>query len=110
MTELQKEALEAVGKINTELYKKYSKLDAKDKYKDWISITPMLSITISGNYTFIGLSIPSKNTCSIPEFHIYNSEDNDRIYYEKSDKYETFYKFIKRKFIEIKNEVNLIKL
>ena len=24
--------------------------------------------------------------------------------------YETFYKFIKRKFIEIKNEINLIKL
>ena len=36
--------------------------------------------------------------------------DYDRIYYEKGDKYETYYKFIKRKFLEIKENINKIKL
>lgn len=44
------------------------------------------------------------------EITLYNSENNDRIYYEKSDKYETFYKYIKRKFIEIKEEIYSVKL
>jgi hypothetical protein len=58
---------------------------------------------------FISLTIPSEKNI-IPEIQIYHSEDNDRIFYEKSNKYETYYKFIKRKFIEIKKEINSIKL
>lgn len=110
MTEEQKEALEAVEKINEELYKKYSKKDPKNYNYDSLDKMPVLTITFGGNYMFIDLSIPSYENVSLPEIHIYNSENNDRIYYEKSKKYETYYKFIKRKFIEIKNELNAIKL
>lgn len=110
MTEEQKEAFEAVEKINEELFKKYDKLNQKDDYIDWISKMPIASITIAGNYMFIGLSLQSTKTCNLPEITIYNSEDNDRIFYEKGNKYETFYKFIKRKFIEIKEEIYSVKL
>lgn len=110
MTEEQKEAFEAVEKINEEIFKKYDKLNSKDLYVDWIARMPIVSIIFAGNYTLINLSLSSTNECELPEFHIYNSENNDRIYYEKSDKYETFYKFIKRKFIEIKKEINKVKI
>ena len=39
-----------------------------------------------------------------------NTVDDDRIYYEKSDKYETWYQLIKRKWRIAKDEVNMIKL
>jgi hypothetical protein len=110
MTEEQKEAFEAVNKINEELFKKYNKKNENDIYKDWLAVMPIVSITFASGYILIELTIPSTNTCQLPEFVIYNSEDNDRIYYEKSDKYESFYKFIKRKFIEIKQEICNIKL
>lgn len=110
MTEEQKEALEAVEKINEELYFKYSKRNEKDIYKDWIAELPILSIVFASNYLFIGLTIPHTDACELPEMKIYNSECNDRLYYEKSDKYETFYKYIKRKFREIKEEINKVKL
>jgi hypothetical protein len=109
MTTEQQEAFDAVEKINEELFEKYDKLNIVDNYKDWISAMPILSITFAGMYMFISLSIPSVKNI-MPEIQIYNSEDNDRIFYEKSNKYETYYKFIKRKFIEIKKEINSIKL
>lgn len=58
---------------------------------------------------FITLSIPSKNNI-LPDITLYNSEDNDRILYEKKNKYETFYKLIKRKFLEVKEEIQVVKL
>jgi len=106
----QKKAFDAVQKINNELYQKYSKKDPDNCNYDSLDKMPMLSITFANNYTFITLAIPSTNTLHIPELHIYNSEADDRIYYEKSDRYETYYKYIKRKFIEIKNEIYSIKL
>ena len=102
MTQEQQDAFDAVEKINDELFNKYDK-------KNDIGSMPIVSITFAGTYMFISLSLPSVNS-QMPEIHIYNSENNDRIYYEKGDKYETFYKFIKRKFIEIKNEIYSIKL
>jgi hypothetical protein len=56
------------------------------------------------------MSIPSTNDCDLPEINLYHSENDNRIYYEKSDKYETFYTFIKRQFREVKNQLNSIKL
>ena len=105
MTKEQQEAFEAVEKINNELYKKYSKKDPKNFNYDSLDKMPIVSITFAGVYTFIALSIPSPLEIEIPEFRIYNSENNDRIYYEKGDKYETYYKFIKRKFLEIKENI-----
>lgn len=110
MTVDQQAAFDAVEKINEELFKKYDRKNEEDRYKDWLAVMPVVSITIADVYMFIGLTIPSTNTCQLPEIILYNSENDDRIYYEKSDKYESFYKFIKRKFIEVKKEIYAIKL
>ena len=110
MTQDQKDAMEAVERINGELFKKYNRLDENDVYTDWIAKMPILSVTIADNYLFIAMSIPSSDTCDLPEINLYNSENNDRIFYEKSNRYETFYKYIKRKFIEIKEEIYSVKL
>lgn len=98
MTNEQKEAFDAVNKINDELYKKYGKKDT----------LPMLSISLANEMFFISLCIPSE--IYLPEIQLYHSVNDDRIYYEKSDKYETFYKLIKRKFLQVKSELNAIKL
>jgi len=108
MNEEQKSAFDAVEKINDELFIKYDKLNTEDGFKDWLSIMPELCITFCNGKISISLSIPSENY--LPEIYLFNSEQDDRIYYKKSDKYETFYKFIKRKFIEIKKEIYEIKL
>ena len=103
MTKEQIEAFGAVEKINAELYKKYFNRNSLHKM-------PILGITFAGIYMFITVSIPSSDVCAIPEITIYHSENNDRVFYEKGNTYETFYKFIKRKFIKIKNELYAIKL
>lgn len=109
MTQEQQEAFEVVEKINDELYKKYSKKDPKKSNYDSLDLMPILEITFASVYMFITLSIQSKKQL-IPEITLYNSENNDRIFYEKGNKYETFYKFIKRKFIEVKEEIYDVKL
>lgn len=96
MNEEQKEIFDAVEKINEELFKKYNKLDK-------IDYLPIVSCRFGSGYSTISISIASE--FQIPEFNIYFSEQDDRIYYEKSNKYETFYKFIKRKFRMIKEEI-----
>jgi hypothetical protein len=90
--EIREEIELAVDKINDEL------ID-----KDILDVG--FSFTFSGPYAFIGISLLNGE-----EFNIYNSEDNDRKYYEKSDSYEPFYDLIKRRFLEIKRELNKIKL
>ena len=70
---------------------------------------PILSITLANSHIFISLNLQSSNL-EMPEIKLYNSYNNDRIYYEKQDKYESFYKFIKRKFLAVKSEINNIKL
>lgn len=109
MTEDQKEAFEAVEKINEELYKKYSVKNPSHFGYDSLDIMPIVSICFADVYMFISVSIPSKNN-QLPEIQLYHSENNDRIYYKKSNRYETYYKYIKRKFIEIKKEIYFIKL
>lgn len=101
MTEEQKEAFEAVEKINEELFEYFDN-------KLMLNNQPILSITFADYITLIGLSIPLTSTSL--EINIYNSEDDDRIYDEENDEYEKFYPFIKRKFNEIKEEISLINL
>ena len=110
MTIAQQEAFDGVEKINKELYKKYSKKNPKNFNYDSLDKMPILSVTFAGPYIFITLSVPANDICTLPEFQIYHSENNDMIFYEKSNKYESFYKFIKRKFLEIKEEINNIKI
>ena len=100
MNNYDKELYEVVEKINDELYEKYS---------NNLENMPVVSITFLGYCTYINLIIPSVNWV-MPEFLLYDSENEDRIFYEKSGKYETYYKYIKRKFLKIKKEINNIKL
>lgn len=104
MTEKQIEAFNAVDKINQELYNK-----VKSRNFDGFD-QPLVNITFCRHMIFISLSIPSEMSLNLPEIHLYNSHHCDRIYYEKSDKYETFYKLIKRKFLLVKSELNNIKI
>lgn len=99
MNEIQQEAFETVEKFNDKL---------SEKYKDDIDHLPILSVTFGSYYTFISLSTTSE--LDIPEINLYNSVDDDRIYYQETDEYETLYKLIKRKFKLIKEELNKIKL
>jgi hypothetical protein len=101
MNNEQKEIFDAVEKINEELYTKYAKINKVD-------YLPTVTCSFGGNYSFISISIASE--FNIPEINIYFSENDDRIYYEKSDKYETFYKYIKRKFKLLKEEIYSVKL
>lgn len=106
MTDKQQEALTAVQLLNEELWKKYDKKHKKDDWTDWHSKCPILTCVIGQYHVAINLTIQG-----FPEIPLYNSwAEEERIYYERSDKYETFYKFIKRKFREIKEELNTIKI
>jgi hypothetical protein len=93
------DALMAVNTINDELIDKYSgKCDG---------FPPILSITKAHNIFLIALSIPSNEGI---ELQLFCSENDDRKYYEKTDKYESFYKFLKRKFLLVKEQINSVKL
>lgn len=94
LSEKQIGAIEAVQRINNEIHDKFG----------WNSDHPVLSVSIAGWYLLINISIGSQ------ELLLYSSEDDDRIYYEKSDKYEEWYSYIKRKFREVKEEIEKVKL
>lgn len=110
MTEKQQEAFDAVTKINEELTKKYLKKQAKDPFSNWLDYIPILTVTLANDMIIINLSIPSDFEVSLPEIHIYSSFNDDRIYYEGVDRYESFYKLIKRKFLLVKETINKVKL
>ena len=100
MNKEQKEAYEAVENINEKLFIEYDKNDNLD-------YLPIFSITIADYYFFVSLSIP--HDFESQEINIFNSESNDRIYYEKTDKYETFEDLFKRRFLETKVQISDVK-
>ena len=102
MTQEQQEAFDAVEKINEEIYERYKDTD--------LSLMPIVIVTFANDMTFIAVSIPSSLELSLPEISIYSSVNDDRTFYEKSNKYETFYCFIKRKFQMVKEEIYAIKI
>lgn len=101
------EAYNAVNKINEELSNKY-------KFSDYGNIgdelIPNLSITFCQSCIFITVTFLCQGDIILPEILLYNSENDDRIYYHKSDKSESYYKYIKRKFRLIKEAINKIKI
>lgn len=103
MTQEQQEVFDAVEKINQELYKKWSKKKDLDNM-------PLLAVTFAGKYITVSMNMCYDATYKLPEIWIYNSWENDRIYYEKSDKYESIYKYIKRKWRQIKDQIEFTKL
>lgn len=100
MTEEQKEALDAVNKINDKLVGEYSECDN-------LEMVPMLSITFVDVYFFISISIPDEFNGQ--EIKLFNSENNDRVFYEKTNEYETIYDTITRRFLQIKKQIRNIK-
>jgi hypothetical protein len=96
LSEEQINAIKAVQKINNEMYDK----------EGWENHDTLLSITICSYMFSITLNVNKING----EFDIYNSGNDDRIYYEKSNKYEEWYSYIKRKFRELKIDLDDIKL
>ena len=99
----REEAAEAVSRINDELYAKYGE-EGRD-----LSYMPALSITFGNSEVSISLHIPS-DYGEIPSLLLYNSENNDREYYENFDTEERLYKLIKRKFREVKKIINDLEL
>ena len=102
MTNIQQEAFAAVQTINQELFEKYDKTNQ-------LELKPTLSIIFAERMTFISISLASE-TLDLPEIHLYNSENDKRIFYSESNEYESFYVFIKRMFEEIKEKIYSIKL
>lgn len=99
LSDKQLACIAAVQKINNEQHDKVG----------WQNHNSVLSMSIGGYYFSVDfdINLPSGDYVKIP---IYFSENETRIYYEKSDKYEEWYSFIKRRFREIKKELNSIKL
>ena len=99
ITDEQKEAVEAVEKINDEI------IEALNND----SIVPnTLNITLSGCDFHIDFIVYTNQ--SYVKLHIYNSANDDRILDEHTGEYESFYNYIKRKFNEIKTVINNINL
>lgn len=93
----QQKCIEAVQKINNELHDK----------EGWENHTTLLSVSICSYFYSVALNVNKANA----EITLFNSSNfDDRIYYEKSDKYEEWYTFLKRKYREAKDILNEIKL
>lgn len=96
ISEEQEECLKAIQKINNEMHDK----------EGWDDHDTLLSMCICSFYYAIVLNVNKANT----EITLFSSSNDDRIFYEKSNKYEEWYSFIKRKYGEVKDILNNIKL
>lgn len=96
LSEDQFECLKAVQKINNEMHDK----------EGWESHNTLLSMNICSYQFSVTLNIDKANT----EILLYSSNNCDRIYYNKSNKYEEWYSFLKRKYRDLKDIINKIKL
>jgi hypothetical protein len=92
----QMACLEAVQRLNNELHDKFG-WDNPD--------LPIISMRIARYHYEVSITLYNSL-----EIVLFNSSENDRIYYEKPDKYENFYPYLKRKFRETKQYINQIKL
>lgn len=101
MTEKEHAIYDAVQRINDELDKKWSKRGH--------DMQPIVSCVFGSHVQAIDIHL-SSSAIKFQSINLWCSVDDDRIYYEKSDKYETWYQLIKRKWRQAKEEVNMIKL
>ena len=81
-----------------------------------------ISIDIKSGNTYTLITTTNQNTIEaskadylVYEFDeydimLFNSGNNDRIYYEESDTYESYYSLIKRRFSEIKENIYSVDL
>ncbi len=91
------EAVETVDKMNEFLYEKYG--DEYDK-----NDVPVISLTRASYMLFINISIGEI------DLKIYSSVNDDRIYDELKNEYETIEDLIFRKFQETKDIINSVEL
>jgi len=102
MTTEQQDVLQAVEQLNDELY---------IKYLDNVSLNaPVIAVTFIGDIFAVTINLVNYENINIPEFQLFNSVENDRIFYESTNEYETYYHFIIRKYNEIQNEICKYKL
>lgn len=86
----------AIDKINDALKKKYHQT----------GMFVALSITKCVSHISVDVSIDNVSL----ELYCSDYDLTDRIYYEKSDTEETAYKFLKRRFRELKEEIYSVKI
>ncbi len=98
----------AVDKINDKIYKKYEKLGSGDEFNHWFNLMPAIVVTSTGYITAVSVSIPTEDIPPI-EIHLFHTEDNDRIYYEGTDTYESWFKYTQRKWRDVKNVIGFVK-
>jgi hypothetical protein len=95
----QQEIFDVIASMNESLYAKYG----DEMNNDY----PILSVTFADTYIFVSISIPS----DVPiDLQLYNSENNDRLFDVKLNEYESFESYIKRKYNDIVQAINNIKL
>lgn len=92
----QQKCIEAVQRINNEMHDK----------EGWENHNTLLSVTICGFQYAVDMYIDKANA----EINLFNSENDNRIFYEKSNKYEEWYTYLKRMYREAKTILNDIKL
>lgn len=92
----RKESLEAVDRINDELNEKYGKS----------FFPPSVSIEIYGEYIGFNYHLPS----SLVTIPLSDGAEDDRLYNENDDSYESYYSYIKRKYDTILIQINCYRL
>lgn len=100
---MNKELYDTVERLNEELYEKWLE-EGKD-----FSLLPCFSCRFARNMDFVDFH-PVSNDITLPEIHIYCSETDTLRYNEKNNTTESYYSFIKRRFKEVKQQLNAIKL
>lgn len=91
---LRDEVLKSVDKLNQEIY---------DKYGDLYDFIINFEVDIVDYFCVVKFNYFSEFINV--EITLWNSEDDSRPYDEKTDQYEDFYTFFKRRLKEVTNEL-----
>lgn len=92
----QQKCVEAVQRINNKMHDK----------EGWQNHDTLLDISICGFHYAVDMYIGKANV----KINLFNSGNDNRIFYEKSNKYEEWYTYLKRMYREAKTILNDIKL
>lgn len=98
LTEEQRNLVDAVHKIDEETIGKLH------------NTLVGFNVTLGSYYVSIHAEVALSYGGSPISFLLYHSDDDDRIFNEKTMEYESWYSYIKRKFKSIQKEINAIKI
>jgi len=102
MYEEIREVQMVIDLLNDEMY---DNLENKDSLND----LPQFSITIIDSLWSVDL-LMNYSDINMPKIPIYESESDERIYYEKTDDYEEYEDLFRRKFKAVLKKLNNVKL